>query len=199
MSIVDQVIGALTPPESAEDRAEATRKARALSVPGDWLSDILDHHQRINDLFAKTKAATSAEEQLAAQQELATLLAAHAIAEEVAIYPVIAAIGDTGHATMAYTEQSAAKMEMGLLERLEPLSKDYLDKLEHIEGAVLHHVYEEEGTWFADIKEQASREDLAYAGWKYREVFVRFMGSAGTDDTAHTGDLDQHVDVDRTY
>lgn len=26
-----------------------------------------------------------------------------------------------------------------------PLSQDYLDKLEHIRGAVAHHVYEEEG------------------------------------------------------
>ncbi|MFX7854060.1 hypothetical protein ABTK08_21130, partial [Acinetobacter baumannii] len=81
----------------------------------------------IREQFVAAKRATTVEEALAAQKRLAKVLVAHSIAEEVAIYPVIAAIGDTGHATMAYTEQSAAKMQMGLLERLEPLSEDYVD------------------------------------------------------------------------
>ena len=39
------------------------------------------------------------------------------------------------------------------------MSQDYLDKLEHIRGAVAHHVYEEEGTWFLELKEKASPGD----------------------------------------
>jgi len=61
--------------------------------------------------------------------------------------------GEQAHSTKAYTEQSAAKVQMGLLEDLEPMSQEYLDKLEHIRGAVAHHVYEEEGTWFVELKE----------------------------------------------
>lgn len=176
MSIVDQVISALTPPETDEARREATAKARAAAIPGDWLSSILDHHDAIRGLFVEARTATTAEAQQQAQARLAALLTAHAIAEEVAVYPVIAAIGDTGHATMAYTEQSAAKMQMGLLERLAPMSKDYLDKLGHIEGAVLHHMYEEEGSWFLDIKQQAAPDDEARAAAKYADVFGRYAG-----------------------
>ena len=44
---------------------------------------------------------------------------------------------------------------MALLEKLEPLSEEYMDKLEHIRGAVAHHVYEEENNWFVDLKQKA--------------------------------------------
>lgn len=176
MSIVDKVIEAVTPPESDEARREATEKARSHATPGDWLSQILDHHEMIAEQFTVTKQATSPEEQRRAERQLATLLTAHSVAEEAAIYPLIAAIGDTGRSTLAYAQQSAAKMQIGLLERLEPMSEDYLDKLGHIEGAVLHHVYEEEGTWFINIIEQAPPEDQAHATQRYREEFDRYMG-----------------------
>ncbi len=52
-------------------------------------------------------------------------------------------------------------MEMGLLGRLDPFSEDYEDKLEHIRGAVAHHVYSEEGTWFLELAEAASPDKQA--------------------------------------
>jgi len=39
---------------------------------------------------------------------------------------------------------TAAKVQMALLEDVPPKSQTFLDKLEHIRGAVAHHVYEEE-------------------------------------------------------
>lgn len=132
MSIVDKVIETLTPPESDQDRQDATQKARAHCHPGDWLSQILDHHALIKEQFAAIKQARSPADQRRAEEQLGVLLTAHSLAEEAAIYPLIAAIGDTGHSTMAYAQQSAAKMQMGLLERLEPMSEDYKDKLGHI-------------------------------------------------------------------
>lgn len=47
MSILDRAIAAITPPESDEARAEARAKAQAMAKPGDWLSQILDHHRGI--------------------------------------------------------------------------------------------------------------------------------------------------------
>jgi hypothetical protein len=41
---------------------------------------------------------------------------------------------------MAYEEQAMAKIQMALLDKIEPMTQDYLDKLEHIRGAVTHHV-----------------------------------------------------------
>ena len=69
-----------------------------------------------------------------------TLLTGHSIAEEAALYPALAKIDENTHAVKAYTEQSAAKLQLGLLEDLPPMSQDFMDKLGHIEGAVAHQV-----------------------------------------------------------
>ena len=174
MSIIDKVVAAVTPPESEEARAKARAKAEAAARPGDWLSQILDHHRQIEALFAAVKSATKAEARREAQKRLAVILTGHSVAEEAAIYPALAADKQVGHAELAYQEQSAAKMEMGLLERLDPMSQDYLDKLEHIRGAVAHHVYSEEGTWFLELAEDVGPEEQAMITQRYKEEFERY-------------------------
>jgi hypothetical protein len=57
MTIIDKAIAAVTPPVSEEKRAEARAKARAAAAPGDWLSQILDHHEGIESAFAAVRAA----------------------------------------------------------------------------------------------------------------------------------------------
>lgn len=175
MSILDQAIAAITPPESDEDRREATAKAEAIARPGDWLSQILAHHREIEAQFERLRAAAPAE-RTAEQQRLGELLTAHSIAEEVSVYPALAADHQVGHAELAYQEQSAAKMELGLLERLDPASQDYHDKLEHIRGAVLHHIYSEEGTWYPKLAESAAPEDQARVTARYAEEYRRYTG-----------------------
>ena len=177
MSILDKAIAAITPPESDEARAKARAKAEGAAKPGDWLSQILDHHRGIEAQFAAVKAATDAAARRAEQKKLRVLITGHSIAEEAAIYPALAADQQVGHAELAYQEQSAAKMEMGLLERLDPMSEDYLDKLRHIEGAVAHHVYSEEGTWFTELAESASAEDQAQISQRYSEEYRRYIGA----------------------
>lgn len=175
MSILDQAIAAVTPPESEADRREATAKATALARPGDWLSQILDHHREIEAQFERLRTAAPSE-RATEQKRLGLLLTAHAIAEEVSVYPALAADHQVGHAELAYQEQSAAKMELGLLERLDPASQDYHDKLEHIRGAVLHHVYSEEGTWYPKLVESAGPADQQWVTARYAEEYARYMG-----------------------
>jgi hypothetical protein len=176
MSVLDKVIAAVTPPESEESRKEARANARAAAKSGDWLSMILQHHEQIEAAFAAVKAATTAASRRAAQKKLGILLTGHSNAEESVIYPALAAADEKGHAAMAYTEQAAAKTQMALLENLVPMSQDYLDKLEHIRGAVAHHVYEEEGTWFLALKEKASAAAQATLSSRYEEEFDRYVG-----------------------
>ena len=47
MSILDKVVAAVTPPESAQQRRAARQKAWAAAGQDDWLAQILDHHERI--------------------------------------------------------------------------------------------------------------------------------------------------------
>ena len=177
MSVLDKVIAAVTPPESDDSRKEARAKAQAAAKPGDWLSMILTHHQQIETAFAAVKSAKKAATRVAAQKRLGIILTGHSNAEESVIYPALTVANEKGHATMAYTEQAAAKTQMALLEKLAPMSQDYLDKLEHIRGAVAHHVYEEEGTWFLELKEKASPGDQTKFTARYEEEFKRYVGS----------------------
>jgi hemerythrin superfamily protein len=180
MTLLDKVVAAVTPPESEEARAEARAKAQSAASAGDWLSMVLQHHRQIEQAFAAVKAATYAAERVSAQKELAVLLTGHSIAEETVLYPALVAADEKAHATKAYTEQSAAKTQMGLLETIPPMTKDYLDKLEHIRGAVAHHVYEEEGKWFLELKEKASSAEQVRLSQRYAEEFSRYVGDSGT-------------------
>jgi hemerythrin superfamily protein len=187
MSIIDKVVAAVTPPESDESRQEARHKARAAATPGDWLSLVLDHHLEIEAAFAAVKSAATSAARLAALKQLAIVLTGHSNAEESVLYPALAGAGEKGHATMAYTEQAAAKTQMGLLENIPPMSQDFLDKLEHIRGAVAHHVYEEEGNWFPELKEKVPADQQLKLTQRYEEEFSRYVGEDGgwTDQPRH--------------
>ncbi|MBX9880903.1 MAG: hemerythrin domain-containing protein [Sphingomonas sp.] len=178
MSVVDKVIGALTPPETEEQRMQAHDKARAACSPGDWLSMALDHHEQIYAAFEAVKQAGSPDEARTAQKQLMALFTGHGTAEETVLYPSLAKDGQKGHATQAYTEQATAKMQFAELERLAPLSQEYMEKLGHIEGAVKHHIYEEESIWFLDMKESAPADLQQLATARFREEYERYMNGA---------------------
>jgi Hemerythrin HHE cation binding domain len=177
MSIIDRIVAAVTPPESEEARREARAIALAAATPGDWLSMVLEHHENIEAAFIAVEEATTMAAQIAAQKQLATILTGHSVAEEAVLYPALADGGEKGHATMAYTEQSAAKVQMALLEKLEPLSEDFMEKLEHIRGAVVHHMYEEERNWFLDLKQNVETSEQTRLTTRYLEEFSRYVGA----------------------
>lgn len=174
MSIFEDVIDAVKPASSEEDLREARRQARALTSPGDWLSQILDHHEQIEQAFAETKRA-SGEDRKAAMKRLGVVLMGHAIAEESVLYPAMAASGDKRHASHGYKEQATVKIEMAELEKLPPSSDEFIEKLEAIQEAVAHHMYEEEKTWFPALKEAGGVND-SLVGQRYQEEFARYTG-----------------------
>lgn len=177
MSVVDKVIAAVTPPESEKARAKARQEARAAAGQDDWLSLALDHHLLLEDAFAAVKSAGDRDARLAARERLGVVLTGHAIAEEAVLYPALAQVGEKAHAGLGYTEQVAVKMQMAELENIDPMTKDYLDQLEHIRGAVAHHMFEEEGTWFLELKDKASPAVQAKITEKYQEAFDRYVGA----------------------
>lgn len=179
MSVIDKVVAAVTPPETDKQRREARQKAHAAAQRGDWLSQILDHHLQIEAAFASVKAAAGAAERKGALKELALVLTGHSIAEESVLYPALAEGGEKAHAAMGYEEQSMVKIQMALLEKLDPMSQDFMDKLEHIEGAVAHHMYAEEGNWFLDLKEKLPILDQSRMTQRYAEEYRRYVGGEG--------------------
>jgi hypothetical protein len=176
MSLIDKVVAAVTPPESEEKRREARAKARAAAGQNDWLAQVLDHHEQIEALFVEVRTAQDPPTRQEALKELALILTGHANAEEAVIYPALVHFGHKAHGMAGYTEQAGAKANMGELEYLDPMSSDFLDKLEHIRGAVAHHMYEEENDRFLDLK-QISSGDQARLTARYMEEFDRYVDS----------------------
>jgi hypothetical protein len=174
MSILDKVVAAITPPESEQARLEARVKAQGAAERGSWLEMALDHHDLLRAGFTDTRAAGDASARTAALRNLAVLLLGHAQAEESVLYPALAAADEKAHAEIGYNEQAMVKMQMALLEKLPPMSQEFSDKLEHIEGAVLHHMYEEEGTWFLELQQKA--ESQVTLTRRFREEFERYVG-----------------------
>jgi hemerythrin superfamily protein len=174
MSIVDKVVAAVTPRETEEQRLDARVRARAAAMDGDWLSLVLLHHQQIETAFEAVKAATDAATRVMAQKRLALVLTGHAIAEEAVLYPALVKANDEGNSTKAYTEQAEAKVQMSLLEDLPPLSPAYLDKLEQIREAVAHHVYEEEGRWFLELRRKLPPADQVKLTFRYQDEYSRY-------------------------
>lgn len=175
MSLLDKVAAAVAPAATDEQRAKAHADARAMSRGNDWLGQVLDHHEQIDALFGRAKAATGVADRKAALKELGVLLTGHSIAEEAVLYPALVKADYESKATMAYGQQSMAKTEMFLLEGLDPNSEEWTDKLGHIIGAVRQHVYQEESSWFADLV-QSTDVDQALLTSKYTEQFDRYMG-----------------------
>lgn len=172
MSVIDKALAAITPPENEEARNAATAEARALAGSNDWLRHVLDHHDLIRLAFSECKAARSAADRTTAMQRLGRLLVGHSLAEEVVLYPALAQAGKKAHAVLAYTEQTTAKMQMAELENIAPSTQAWMDKLEHIEGAVLHHMFEEEKGWFRSLKEKGEHQQRLTR--RYLEEFERY-------------------------
>ncbi len=175
MSVVDKVLGTITPMPNDQKRAEATANARAVASTGGWLWMVLDHHDALRDRFEACRQAESPEDRAAAMKELAVLLNAHSMAEEVVLYPALAQAGEKMHAGHAYTEQTTAKMQMSEWENIPPSTPEWKDKLEHIRGAVLTHMYEEESSWFLHLKDKSDRNEQLTS--RFREEFERCGGS----------------------
>jgi hypothetical protein len=178
MSIIDKALGAITPPESDEMRIEATRKAREAAGADDWLSIVLDHHDLIRSAFEACRQAQEPQERLIAMKHLALVLNGHSQAEEVVLYPALARSGEKGQAGQAYAEQITAKMQMADLERIPVQTPEWAEKLDHIRGAVLHHMYEEEDRWFLRLRQDY--EDQDSLARRYCEEFERYVGYEAT-------------------
>jgi hypothetical protein len=180
MSLIDKMVAAVTPPESEQKRREARAKARAAASQNDWLAQVLRHHEQIEAGFGTVRVAQDVTTRLHALRELALILTGHANAEEAVIYPALVRFGHKSHGMAGYTEQAGAKANMGELEYLDPMSSEFLDKLEHIRAAVVHHMYEEESDRLLDLKHLPSH-DRARLTARYMEEFDRYIGSG--DDT----------------
>ena len=177
MSLLDKVVATLTPEPSPEKKAGARAKARAEAGGSGWLALALDHHERIEAAFAAVAMASGEAARRAAQRQLAVLLTGHSLAEETVLYPAMVMTDHKAHSSEAYVEQSAAKVQLAELDELDPLSDDYVEKLEHLRAAVALHVHREESDWFPELRRAGDAALQAKLSRRFREEFERYMES----------------------
>lgn len=179
MSILGRFIEAVSLPESEDARGDARAMAHEATTPGDWLSLILAHHVGIEQAFAEVSAADTNTSRTLAFRRLGVLLLGHAIAEEAIIYPEMAQRRDRSASSLAYDEQAMLKIELAVLEKLNPMSPHFLNKLAHVRESVAHHIYAEEGKWFLDLKRKVSAGDQMMMTERYAEEYSRYVGADG--------------------
>lgn len=177
MSILDKVVAAVTPLETEEDRATARHNAQVLTHDGDWLDVVLQHHRQIEAAFDAALSSQDAQGRTAGVKQLQLILTGHANAEETVLYPALVDIGEKAESAMAFEEQAMTKVQLAKLEKLDPLSQEWRDKLEHIQGAVLHHIFQEESSWFPKLQQHALVDDRQMITARFIEEFERYVGN----------------------
>ena len=172
MSFLDRIAAAIAPAATDEQRMEARRQLEQLAASEPFAQDILDQHRQIEALFQRARAESGMGAQEAVE-ELSVLLSAHSMAEEAVVYPEISDHSGKAHAGMAYEEHAMTKVQFAALQKLEPTSTDWHEKLDHIESAVQQHVYQEEGSWLPDVIRYAPMAERQRMNTQYREYFER--------------------------
>lgn len=173
MFFLDRIASALAPAASDEQRADARRQIEALAAGHPFVEDIVRQHKQIEQFILQAQTAAGADAH-AAVRDLAMLLNAHAQAKEAVVYPEISSHSGKTHAGMGYEEHAMAKVELAELQKLQPGTKDWTEKLDHIESAVQQHVYQEESSWLPDVIRDAPLADKERMNLEYRNCFERF-------------------------
>ena len=63
------------------------------------------------------------------------------------------------------------------------MGQEYLDKLEQLREAVAHHVYEEEGHWFLELRKKLPPADQVKLTFRYQEEYSRYTQGRGDPES----------------
>ena len=66
------------------------------------------------------------------------------------------------------------KVQLAALQKLQPGTQEWHEKLDHIESAVQQHVHQEEGSWLPDVIRYAPVDVRQRMSVDFREYFDRF-------------------------
>ena len=137
-------------------------------VSGDVIDLILDDHRRFEALLRDLRDAS--QDRDAVRRAFAALHVAHALAEEQHVYPKLRRKGAVGEHEAEHGEEEHAEGNEALLTVLELKGTDtqaFDDAVEELDGAVNHHLTEEELTILNPAREEVGEQVLADLGEKF--------------------------------
>lgn len=177
MSFLDKLAAAVAPAASDEDRMKARQKAEQIGSSEEWLGMIVQQHKEIEALIDEAINAPDANARMKALRDFEVVLNGHSVAEEAVVYPDIAEESSKAHAAMAYEEHSVTKIQVAMMEKLDPMSQDWREKGEHIRGALQQHMYQEEDSWYPQLADKLSSGEKTRMTQRFTEEYERYVGT----------------------
>lgn len=137
----------------------------ALKSPTDVTEFLVNQHEQIKSLFAKT-LSSSGKQREDAFVELRRMLAVHETAEELIVHPRAKRKITKGADVVAarLKEEHEAKTVLAELEKLDVDSEEFTTKLTKLRDAVIDHAEHEEKEEFAKLSEELSSDELQKMG-----------------------------------
>jgi hemerythrin-like domain-containing protein len=133
--------------------------------------EILEHdHREVEDMFKELESLRGAtsDDELKRRKDLADQvtieLVRHSVAEEVLVYPKVEDEVSADEAEHAREEHAEAEETLKRLEKLDADDPGFDDELATLMGEIRHHIEDEEGRMFADMRRVMSADELRTLG-----------------------------------
>src|SRR5438270_11842509 len=121
----------------------------------DVIDLLTNDHAEVNALFGRYKQASKPDTKQELANEVVHELSVHAAVEEQFVYPLMRAKLDDGgkKADHAIEEHQEVKRLLADIEKLDPDNADFDKKMAKVTESVQHHVQEEEGELFPELRQ----------------------------------------------
>lgn len=166
---------AATAPAIAQRRYPPMAGAGGLTA-GDWMNQVRAQHAAIDRQFQVLKRPLGLGARRAGLMTLKTMLTAHSIAEETALYPGVVLMVDRGEGDRLYREQQEAKVMLAEIDNMMAMGRtgDFLGRLTALETAIKAHVAEEENDAYPRLMRAANPMMNAKMTADFRMSFNRY-------------------------
>ena len=133
--------------------------------------EVLEHdHREVEQMFAELESlrGASTDDDQQRRKELAEQvtieLVRHSVAEEVLVYPKVEKRISSEEAEHAREEHAEAEETLKRLEKLDPDDARFDDELAELMKEIRHHIEDEEGKMFAQMRQQIDADELRKLG-----------------------------------
>jgi hypothetical protein len=133
--------------------------------------EVLEHdHREVEQMFAELESlrGASAEEaksrRKALTEQVTIELVRHSVAEEVLVYPQVEDKVSAEEAEHARKEHAEAEQTLHRLEKLDADSPAFDDELATLMAEIRHHIEDEEGQMFNDMRQAIDADELRKLG-----------------------------------
>ena len=132
------------------------------STDRDVIDELTTDHREVAELFDQITATTDPVQRRDLADSLIAELVRHSVAEEMHVYPAIRDHVPNGDAEVEddTAEHKQLEVSMKELERADESSPEFLEVLARMRGVFEHHISDEEGTQFPQLRAHIPAERL---------------------------------------